>query len=120
MSVFHGCREVENGQQNKNQRLDDGNEYAETENWQRSKVSAGQHEKNAQQSLFRHDITEKTNGERKNTGQMTDNLDGEHQGNKPGNGAEEMFDVSGAVKFETENMSCNKDDQGTAQSNVDA
>ena len=67
MGMFHGSREIENGQQHENQRLHEGNQHPEAENRQGCEISASQHEQNGQQGFLGHDITEKSYGQGEET-----------------------------------------------------
>jgi len=53
------------------------------------------------------------------TAEVTDDLDGEHQRNQPGNGTEKVLDVAEAVVLVAQDVGSHPDDQGASQGDVE-
>ena len=67
-----------------------------------------------------HHITEKTEGQGENTGNMTDNLNGEHNRNHPPYRPQEMLDIAWTMIQETDNMGKNNNHHRTGKRRVQA
>lgn len=63
MSMFHCACAIQQGEQNKNDRLDHRYQDTQAENGQWSKKSAGKHKENTEQDFFGKNVSEKTHGE---------------------------------------------------------
>lgn len=89
---LQGPGEVGHGEEDKDQRLDDGHEESQDHHGQRNQ-KGDQPKDDAGNIVITEDVAEETNGEGYRSDKMPDKLDGYHQGGQPDNRANELFEV---------------------------
>ena len=69
-----------------------------------AKKAPAKTEKNGQNDFVSHHVSEKTEGERQNPCQVTDDFDDEDQRRHPPHGSHKVFDILGAMVFDTNDV----------------
>ena len=95
VGVFHGAAEIQNAQQEKYERLHQGDENTHGHDGQWRQKGPGQNKQNRQHKFMPHHVSEKPERKRQHPGDMADNLDGHDDGNHPPDRSHEMFDIGG-------------------------
>ncbi len=119
MGVFHGPGEVDDRQEKENESLHKGNEDTQGHDRQRGEEGTGQSEKNAQNNLVAHHVSEQTERERQDPRQMPDDLDDKDQRRHPPDRPHKVFDVAGAMVFDADDVGEHHDYQGTGPRGVE-
>lgn len=120
MGVFHRARKIHDGKQEKYKGLNKAHKNPHGHHGKRCKESARKNKKNGQNEFMPHHVSEKTKGEGKNAGKMTDDFNGKHNGNEPPDRAGEMMDIFDAVVFYPDEMRHEENNKGAGSRGVEA
>src|SRR6185369_1991899 len=116
--VLQRTLDVDHGQQHEDEGLDERYQDAHQHHRQRHQ-ERGQTEEDDQHQLVAVHVAEQTQGEGDDPAEVTDHLDEEHHGSKPGDGAQEVLDVAGAVLLDTHDVGGDEDDDRAGRGGVD-
>ena len=120
MGLFHGTYKVHDRQKHKNECLNETNQNTQEQDGQWCQIETCQHKEDAQHDLFAHNITKKPDAERHDPGKVADQFKNDHQRGQPQDGPQEMFDILGAVKLDSDGVCEHKCANGQRQGSIEA